>query len=253
MVDIRAIQAHEAATFLRVLCEVFGLDFDRALPVFFAEPFFDLDRKWAYFRGAEMVSVLTTTPLEFGFGNAVGIAGVATLKSHQGQGAAGELLAHVLQHGEAQGEAPTLLFAHQTSLYSRFGFEEIDRVQRGKIDAEFQPAEAELEHDAFRKLYESWAAESPLRLRRNDQRWKFWSAGFRRTVISGGGLLTLEHGAAKEAFGPCDWRGAGGLEWVGLKSMTQEFGVPLKDATEDMMLMARGFPGQPQMFMTDQF
>jgi hypothetical protein len=59
--EIRTIHESEGETFLRLMCGVFGLDFNRAYDVFFTEPLFDLDRKWALFEGNEMVSILTTS------------------------------------------------------------------------------------------------------------------------------------------------------------------------------------------------
>ena len=70
MTEIRPVRPDEAEAFLELLCDVFSLDLNRAYDVFFSEPLFDLDRKWALFEGREMVSILTTTPLIFGWGRA---------------------------------------------------------------------------------------------------------------------------------------------------------------------------------------
>ena len=82
MTEIRPIRLDETDAFLRILCTVFELDFFRAQGLFREEPLFDIDRKWALFERGEMVSILTTTPLIFGWGKANGIAGVAALITH---------------------------------------------------------------------------------------------------------------------------------------------------------------------------
>ncbi|PNA17660.1 hypothetical protein C1X78_26005, partial [Pseudomonas sp. MPR-R1B] len=89
---------------------------------------FDLDRKWALFEGGEMVSVLTTTPLLFGWGPAIGIAGVATAVNRRREGHAGRLIEQVLRAAARDGEGPALLLAKDVALYERLGFEPIDRV-----------------------------------------------------------------------------------------------------------------------------
>ena len=76
MTEIRPIRLDETDTFLQILCDVFGLDFFRAQGLFKEEPLFDLSRKWALFEGDEMVSILTTTPLIFGWGREIGRAHV---------------------------------------------------------------------------------------------------------------------------------------------------------------------------------
>ena len=97
MIEIRPIHRQEADTFLELLCKVFALDLARAKHVFFKEPMFDLERKWALFEDGKMLSILTTTPLQFGFGKAFGIAGVATEESARGRGLGGQILGRVLE------------------------------------------------------------------------------------------------------------------------------------------------------------
>ena len=62
MTEIRTIKESEGEAFLQLLCNVFKLDFDRAFSIFFSEPLFDLDRKWAMFDGPDMISISTTSP-----------------------------------------------------------------------------------------------------------------------------------------------------------------------------------------------
>ncbi len=257
MIEIRTIQKSEAPDFLRLLCEVFSLDFQRASSVFFAEPLYDLNRKWAAFEDGVMQSILTTTALEFGWGAAIGIAGVATRPERAGQGIGTQLLERVLQASENRGEGPALLFAHRESLYTRVGFETLDRVLRGSVAAEPEMTElGEMSTIEIHERYREWAEGSPNRMRRNDARWRFWSWGLRVCDRVGDGYLCLEGTTVREAVGqmPTDvWPVPKGTEWIGLSSLTEKIGVPLLASNADLYFMGRGFTEVPEMFLTDQF
>src|SRR5262249_53090429 len=143
--------------------------------IFFSEPLFDLNRKWALFDGNEMVSILTNVPLEFGWGKAIGIAGVATAKDKQNKGYAGQLLEGVLRAAEADGETGALLFARDPTLYRKLGFEVADTVVRGPIDVAPEKGPFEiLEYQDVQAQYDHWALQDPNRLRRDDRRWGYW-------------------------------------------------------------------------------
>lgn len=254
-VTIRPIVAEEASAFLRLLCGVFELDFGRAEPVFFNEPMFDLGRKWALFVDGEMTSILTTTPMTFGWGQAVGIAGVATQPSQRGRGYARRLLEHVLERAEADGEGGALLFAQDLTVYRHVGFEPMDEVVRGLIsDTDPGAAASPLDMVAMQTMYDDWAAEDPSRLRRDAVRWKFWQWGLRSPERFGSGYLCLEGGLVRECIpGPGPWPVPAGTQWLGLGGLTAELGVPLVKANVELTLMARQVPLAPRMFMTDQF
>lgn len=257
MTEIRTIRPDEADTFLSLLCEVFNLDFGRAKTLFKEEPLFDLDRKWALFEAGEMVSILTTTPLEFGWGSAIGIAGVATKPKRQREGYARRLIERVLKESDRRNEGPALLFAADTRLYDSLGFEGIDRVVQGPISA--IPLEISLEHislDQLRTHYSAWATEDDARLRRDDLRWKYWTWQFRESFAYKKGYLCLEHGAVREALLDKSEKRLpvpAGTEWIGLSSMTDRLEIPLGTASVTTYLMGYNFPGIPQFFMTDQF
>lgn len=256
--EVRPICEAEADAFLELLCGVFGLDASQARHVFYTEPFFDLERKWALFQRGQMLSILTTTPLEFGWGRAIGIAGVATRKDQQGKGLATVLLEHVLEHSEAAGEGPTLLFAHSTRLYQRVGFGLVDEVVRGFIES-IEPPEASpesLTQEQVQGLYGQWAQEHPDRLRRNARRWQYWSYIFRECRPIDGGYACLETGLCREALGFApreSWPVPARTEWLGLRSMVAALEVPLRKPRAELMLLGYKLPSIPQMFMTDQF
>ncbi len=258
MTEIRPIQESEADEFLDLLCGVFGLDHGRARGIFYTEPLFDLKRKWALFEGREMVSILTTSPLLFGWGRAYGIAGVATKSDRRGEGLASKLLERVSQESARIGECGALLFARDLSLYQRNGFAPLDRVVRapfalapeGKLPASY-------DHDQVRVLYDRWAEQHPDRLRRDDQRWRYWGWHYRVCSPFQSGYLCAEPGVLREAiYGPkvSALPLPSGTEWFGTTFMADQLEIPLAGEPKlDLYLMGRGIPGMPQMFMTDQF
>jgi GNAT superfamily N-acetyltransferase len=256
MTDIRPVREAEAEDFLHLLCDVFDLDFNRAHDVFFAEPFFDLNRKWALFEAGRMVSILTTTPLEFGWGRAVGIAGVATLPQLRKEGYATRLLQRVLRESERNGEGPALLFAREPALYERNGFEALDRVIRAPLRLVPETMTDSIPNETVESLYNAWASAHPDRLRRDARRWRYWRWHYRLAWEFGDGYLCHEPGVLREAlFSPA----ASalplpvGTEFLGTTFMADQFEIPVYDATVDLYLMGRSIPGIPQLFMTDQF
>lgn len=255
--EIRPIQPTEAEDFLSLLCRCFELDPARARSVFYTEPYFEISRKWALFDEKEIVSILTTTPLEFGWGKVMGIAGVATKPELRNQGLAQRLLRHVLEQGQTIGETGALLFAHKTVAYEKVGFTVIDEVVRGKLATRsgLRPLRR-LDSKTVRELYDSWSRESEARLRRDDRRWKFWNWMNRSCEAFEGGYLCFEPNLCREAVLK---RPSSSLpvlpdtDWLGLASMTEMLGLKLLSQRSEMLLMGRAIPMQPQMFMTDQF
>lgn len=257
MIEIRPIREEEAETFLRLLCDVFSLDFERSNSVFYAEPFFDLRRKWALFEQGEMCSILTTTPLEFGDGRAVGIAGVATREDARRRGLAGALMETVLKESKRRDESRVLLFAQDTRLYERHGFEPIDEVLRGEIiSCDRYEAQELLSISQVKERYDLWAKQDSARLRRDDKRWHYWNWSLRCCEPFEDGYLCTETSTCREAVLDkkldC-WPVAKGTEWCGLKSMLEACPVPLRETRTESRVMARGFAKAPQMFLTDQF
>lgn len=254
--EIRPIRAYEAEAFWAVLVECFHLDPGRQW-IFQNEPYFDLNRKWGAWKDGRLVTILTTVPLTFGWGRAIGIAGVATLPEFRGQGLAEAMLRTVLAQAETDGEGPALLFAHETTVYRRVGFELMDTVVRGTlIGSDLAPAQP-FSGQQVREMYAAWSAQDPDRLVRDARRWQYWEWFTRTCEAVGPGYLCLEPPLVREALGiPTGlsaWPVPAGTDWLGLKSMTDQLGVPLLHQKQELMLMARGFSRPPQMFMTDQF
>jgi predicted N-acetyltransferase YhbS len=255
---IRAIEREEITEFLTLMCQVFELDMRRAEDVFLREPLFDLSRKWAVFEENEMVSILTTVPVQFGWGRGFGIAGVATREDRRGKGLAGELVEHVCKVGEECGENAVYLFAKQRDLYERLGFKVVDTVIRGSLDRiEELSVPAMLDVAQVERRYDAWAEADPNRLRRDAQRWRYWRWNLRVCTEFGDGYLCSEAGVTREVVTDVKVHSPWVLpdaEWFGLSSMTERLGVPLVERRFELFLMARNAPHEPpQMYMTDQF
>lgn len=256
MTEVRPIHASEAETFLTLLCKVFELDIERARSIFYNEPFYDLKRKWALFEAGSMVSILTTVPLEFGWGRAIGIAGVATEPDHRRQGHGLKLLREVLQQSDANGEGTAFLFAKDARVYENAGFEVLDAVIEAPIlhVPETSPAPL-LSTDEVRMAYDAWSLERDNRLRRDARRWKFWSWNLRMCTASGSGYVCLEGDTVREAVHASNepWPLRHPAKWLGLGSLAEGFGVPIGPTKELMHFMGFGARQSPEMFLTDQF
>ncbi len=257
MIEIRTIRKNEGERFLTLLCQVFELDIVRARHVFFKEPMFDLGRKWALFEDGELRTILTTTPLEFGFGRAFGVAGVATDPKHQGRGLAQRMIEHVLEHGAATGEPGCVLFAHKETVYKRSGFQTVDIVVRGPIVAsDLSDTPDVVPFSRVRSIYDAWAAADPARLRRDERRWRYWRWIPRTCESAVGGYVCVEPHLCREALvspGLERWPVMPGTSWLGLESMTKSLSVPLVSSEKELFVMSHSMPGQIQMYMTDQF
>ena len=254
MIACRPIRADEAENYLHLLCEVFDLDQSRAGQVFYSEPFYDLTRKWALFEHGVMTSILSMTPLEFGWGRAIGIAGVATRTSARGRGLGQRLLESALGASEEQA---ALLFAYRPTLYARVGFEVIDEVISGELTIVPDPDEVEpIDTAEVKRLYSLWSEGHPDRLRRDAQRWEAWQWVYRPCEAFAGGYLCAEPMLCREVIctkASAAWPVMTGSRWSGLKSFTQLLQVPLSKTRHELLLMGRNMKSVPQMFMTDQF
>lgn len=257
MQEIRSVHQSEAETFLQLLCSVFELDYARAHAIFFTEPLYDLSRKWALFEEGQIASILTTVPLTFGWGKAIGIAGVATEPSCQGRGLASALLEHVITQSKSFGETGVLLFAKDTRVYDRMGFRNLDEVVRGSISSipEVQ-VPLDLDYSRVRQIYDEWATHDPNRLRRDDLRWKYWRWNMRICTPVSDGYFCIEGNSVREAVvsrPPNQWPMPGQLEWFGLRSMAERLDLRIKNEERELYLMGYNVPEIPQMFLTDQF
>lgn len=257
MISIRPIERHECSQFLKILCTVFDLDFQRAEGVFYEEPHFDLARKWALYDSDQMVSILTTTPLQFGSIRAMGIAGVATIPSKRNQGLANHLVNHVLEHGATIGESRALLFAQRTNLYESCGFTIIDHVVKGEIRTSLDYLDKDrLEFDSVRAKYQGWCSIHPSFLVRSPKGWEAWKWNFKVCEAVDEGYVCFEANTIREMVtcpGQESWPVGPNCEWYGLKAVTELLQVPADVHPTGLMLLGHSIDFTPLMFMTDQF
>lgn len=259
MITVRPIQATEAEPFFSILCESFDLDAQRARPIFFQDPAFDLNHKWALFDGGEMQSILTSTPMEFGFGDAAGIAGVATRPESRGQRYAFRLIEAVGEQFRALGTDALMLFATQTSLYESLGFKPLDAVVSGPVKANLNQDEwrAPLDAAEIRRRYSAWVQDQPAWCVRTSARWESWAWSARVCEPLGDtGYLCFEGTTIREALAPnclTEWPVPMGTEWVGLARVTEQLQIPANCNPTGTHFLGRGFNTVPAMFLTDQF
>ncbi len=250
MKEFRCVKANEIEEFLRLLCSVFDLDFNLAKPVFSSEPFFDLDRKWICAENGKIIACATTVPIRFESISGIGIAGVATDKEYRGKGIGTELLNALLEK-----ESHALLFAKETNIYSRIGFDVLDEVQPILIDGGVSLKEPiKVKTDYVKLIYDDWSAKNPTRLHRDKQRWEYWEWNMKSTYENGGGYLAVELGRTRELlpnFEEIPFSDS--LEWYGLKTMAEKLAIRGKKLDADLFLMGKGFNFVPEMFLTDQF
>lgn len=255
--EIRPVREGETEAFLELLCDVFHLDIARARSVFYSEPFFDCNRKWALFEGGRPISILTTVPLEFGWGRAVGIAGVATRTDLQGRGHAVRLIEYVLEHGKAHGEEAAFLFARDPRVYRKVGFEILDEAVLAPIEGSTQfVMPRTVSFDEVRTTYQGWSEADPNRLRRDERRWNYWKWNLRICTVHEEGYLCLEGDRVRECVpggGAAPWPVPDRTHWFGLRTMAARIGVPTGEPRVEQYLLGWKSPAMPQFFMTDQF
>lgn len=251
--EIRTIAENEAVTFLQIVCDAFDLDFARARTVYFNEPFFDLSRKWTLIDDGHLASVLTCVPLQFGWGEAVGIASVATRPNFRSRGYATELLRSVIGQYEDRGVRAVYLFAQNPAMYYRMGFEPIDDMIRVPLPPQEADGSDMMPFEEVRRIYDAWAGGHPDRLRRDDTRWKAWRWGMRGCAPVSGGYVCIEGSQVREAImdGDVTWPVGQMTDWTGLGSVSRALGLSQGEKTAE--LLAFGDAPRPQLFLTDQF
>ncbi len=249
MTEIRTIRDDEAETFLRLLCDVFDLDFERAKTVFRREPFFNVKCKWAAFEDGRMAACLTTVPIRFGELDGIGIAGVATLPDFRRRG-----LAESLINAAAPKPTPALLFATDERLYRRIGFQSVDEVISCPLPTTPERTAEPAAEPFVREQYQQWASKDPRRLARDAKRWEYWGFTMKSPIGIRGGYAVLEKERVRELlpeFQPVPAQTP--VEWLGLRSMAEHLQIPVENEQVTMTLMARSLGFLPQMFLTDQF
>lgn len=257
MTEIRRIEPGEAVRFLRLLCDVFELDFSRARPLYFNDPMYEVTQRWALFHDGELTAILSAAPLDFQAGRCLGIAGVATRPEYRGQGFAGELLEAMMLVNSRCSQTGYLLFAKDERLYRAHGFQTADVTWRAPFATEaYAPSPRGIKFVDMVAQYTKWSTEKPNRLLRNDRRWKLWKHHLRSTWVCGNGYLCNEGDTVREIITPSpppQWPILPSFQWLGLKSMAESMQLPLGPGIREASLMLRNFGERPEFFLTDQF
>ena len=133
--SVRAARPEEAEAVLETLCLAFGLDQAAARPLFYADPYYDLDGKRVLtLPNAGVVSCLTLVPSLLRIGGAVvpaaGVAGVATRPAFQCRGYAALLLAETVLALRSEGCPLSLLHPISAPFYQKLGWEYASRQVR---------------------------------------------------------------------------------------------------------------------------
>lgn len=249
---VRRVHRHEEDAYLGLLCQAFGLNTGQSALAFYSDPLFSQRERWALFKGGEIIGTVSTLALTFGHGVVTGISNVAIHPELRGQGHAQRMLEAVLG-----AVGPACLFANRPELYRRLGFEVVDEVLRGRLPTEdLGGALARTDGSVARRVYERWAGEDACRLIRDDSRWEYWTWAKGVPYVLGNGYLKLDSGATREMVvepdcWPLDMNGR--VEWIGLRSMTRDQGIPLQASELELLFMTVGIDWVPQMFLTDQF
>ncbi len=235
---------------LELTCRIFGLEFSYASAYWNAPPIRAQSRRWGLWHNGRLASVACLTPLEFGWGPAVGISGVGTAPEARRMGLAGMLL----NAAAPDPDLPAMLFAHQPGLYEGLGFRVVDHIVKGTLSGgeAAEPAPSE----EVRAAYGAWADASPHRLRRTPERWEAWEWTERRCPAAGGGYVGVERLFVREAVldDPLDqWPVPEDMVWTGSETLTARLQPPLKRSWRELLVMTRAFPAVPEFFMSDQF
>ena len=184
--EIRAVRPEELVDFLGVLCAVYEMPVELAAPIFYTDPYFDLENKRALFVDGSVVSALTLIDSPLWIGQAIvpfaGIAGVATLPHERRQGYASALICDSLQVAAKRGYAFAALQSNRLDYYRQFGFEVVSNQPVYGIDPNSLPhsdeaarvrplTEADL--PAIAKIHADWSQGRTGWAVRDEKRWQY--------------------------------------------------------------------------------
>lgn len=133
-IEIGAAREEELDAVLQIMCEAFDMPHEAAGPIYYSDPELDPAKKWVLRVAGQVISCLTFVDRKCWIGDAVvpfvGIAGVATLAAHRGQGYAGRLLQDAARTLGMRGVPLSLLTTVSPDYYRRFGWEVCTQPRR---------------------------------------------------------------------------------------------------------------------------
>lgn len=184
--EASAVRQEELDSLLRLMCGVFDMDFDAAHPIFYSDPYFEIENKRVLRVDSEIVSCLTLVERECWLGQSVlkiaGIAGVATRPELQRRGYAGRLLADTLSVYKNRGYPLSALFPYSPDYYRKFGWEIAGEIPRSCVSPLSLPRSSETrfirladEGDLpeLARLYDDTASGQAFHCLRDEKRWRY--------------------------------------------------------------------------------
>lgn len=184
-VEIGPIRPEELDRMLELMCDAFEMPYEAARPIFYADPYFDITKKWGLRVEGALVSCLTFVEVETWVGERtlplVGVAGVATQKERRNRGYAGALLQEALRHLRRNRVGLCALVPAASAYYEKFGWAIAGTAQQVRLSRKALPhtpktgsVEAVQEKDIphLCALYDACTRGKTLRLLRDEKRWR---------------------------------------------------------------------------------
>jgi predicted acetyltransferase len=195
-VEIGIAETKELDAVLEILCEAFHMAPDAARPVFYNDPYFNLENKRVLRVNGRLVSCLTIVETECWIGACAvklgGIAGVATRGEARNRGYAGRLLADTVQALRERGFGLSALIPARQEFYRRYGWEIAGHAQRYLTAPAHLPAFPERQNvrparqediPDLARLYDLWATCRTLHCRRDAKRWQYILDNVRQRAV----------------------------------------------------------------------
>lgn len=137
METIGCARPEELNDVLRVMCAAFGMDFARALPIFYSDPHLSPENKLVVRYKGQVVSCLSLSEHVGWVGDAqirmAGVAGVATLPEFRRRGYATLLLDHAIDVLRKRGLMLAMLLPADAPYYGRRGWVRVGMAQKCRL------------------------------------------------------------------------------------------------------------------------
>ncbi len=205
-IEVRALRSGELSTMLNLMCGSFGMAPDRAHPLFYGDPYFNLQFKRGLFVGGKLVSCLTVSEgmvwLRSRLMPIAGIAGVCTDEQFRGRGYASRLLLETLKFLHRKNYPFVGLYADPSLVpfYQRLGWQPIGQQMRMAVFSRSIPrhsganAAASLQPShlpAIESLHREMTTGLSGRFYRDGKRWDWVAKQVQGFVVKlGSGELT---------------------------------------------------------------
>lgn len=198
-IEIGAVRPGETDAFLSLMCEAFGMEFEAAKPIFYADPYLAPENKIVLRLAGEIVSCLTVVDRTCWIGEAqvrlAGIAGVCTRRTFQRKGYAGMLIHETAVALSSRGYHMAALFPVDRDYYRRFGWETagVQQIARamaaetvGPLDTYTVRKAQEPDIPELIRLYDRASMGRALYCLRDEKRWRYLLTYLPNSVVACG-------------------------------------------------------------------